>query len=100
MSSGLDCDNQAATCGGFIGVLKGSNSIPDHLTKDLGGGEKWDRPFNNQYINYSRDGLPNMTLITDIVERIYFIAESAILENGGEKFKKDGKVFLMIPLNL
>ena len=55
MSSGLDCDNQAATCGGFIGVLKGSNSIPDHLTKDLGGGEKWDRPFNNQYINYSRD---------------------------------------------
>lgn len=97
VSSGLDCDNQAATCGGFIGVLKGSNSIPDHLTKDLGGGEEWDKPFNNQYINYSRDGLPNMTLITDIVERIYFIAESAILENGGEKFKKDGKVFLTIP---
>lgn len=96
VSAGLDCDNQAATCGGFIGVLKGSGSIPKHLMKDLGGGEVWEEPFNNQYINYSRDQLPNMTPISEIVDRILVVAEMAILENGGKKTEKDGEVFYKI----
>jgi len=96
VSAGLDCDNQAATCGGFIGVLKGSGSIPEHLMKDLGGGETWEEPFNNQYINYSRDQLPNMTPISEIVDRILAVAETAILEHGGKKIKKDGKVIYKI----
>ncbi len=96
VSSGLDCDNQAATCGGFIGVLKGSGSIPDHLMTDLGGGEVWASPFNNQYINYSRDQLPNMTPISEIVDRILAIAETAILENGGEKITREGQIYYKI----
>lgn len=85
VTAGLDCDNQAATCAGLIGVLHGASSIPVHLTTDLGDGKIWSEPFNNQYINYSRDGLPNLTLISDIVDRILVIAEMAILENGGNK---------------
>ncbi|MCF8346720.1 MAG: ADP-ribosylglycohydrolase family protein [Bacteroidales bacterium] len=85
VTAGLDCDNQAATCAGLIGVLHGASSIPVHLTTDLGDGKIWSEPFNNQYINYSRDGLPNLTLISDIVDRILAIAEMAILENGGNK---------------
>jgi len=98
VSAGLDCDNQAATCGGFVGVLNGSKSIPNHLMTDLGGGEVWTEPFNNQYINYSRDKLPNMTTISEIVDRIYAMAETAILENGGKKLRDNGAVILQIPV--
>ncbi len=98
VSAGLDCDNQAATCAGFIGVLNGVEAIPRHLTTDLGGGEVWAKPFNNQYINYSRDQLPNMTPITEIVDRIYAIAEKEILENGGEKILSEGGNTLKIAL--
>jgi hypothetical protein len=99
VSAGLDCDNQAATCGGFIGVLHGSSAIPAQFTRDLGAGEVWEKPFNDQYVNYSRDGLPNMTPITQIVERIYVISESAILENGGTRYQKNGKIYFRIPIN-
>lgn len=97
VSSGLDCDNQAATCAGFIGVLNGVEAIPRHLTTDMGGGEVWTEPFNNQYINYSRDNLPNMTPISEIVDRIYAIAEKAILDNGGEKSIEIDKIIYKIP---
>jgi hypothetical protein len=96
VSAGLDCDNQAATCGGFIGVLKGFEAIPGKLTTDLGGGEIWDEPFNDQYINYSRDELPNMTPISEIIDRIYVISIKAILENGGSKRIVDGVTFYEI----
>ncbi len=98
VSAVLDCDNQAATCGGFVGVLNGSKSIPNHLMTDIGGGEVWDEPFNNQYINYSRDKLPNMTPISEIVDRIYAMAESAILENGGKKLRDNRAVILQTPI--
>ncbi|HHP7242651.1 MAG TPA: ADP-ribosylglycohydrolase family protein, partial [Cyclobacteriaceae bacterium] len=98
VSSGLDCDNQAATVGGFIGVLNGLEFIPRHLTTDMGGGEVWIEPFNNQYINYSRDKLPNMTPISEIIDRIYAMAEIAILENGGKKLRDNGAVILQIPV--
>jgi ADP-ribosylglycohydrolase len=52
-SAGYDCDNQAATCGGLIGVLQGAGGIPDKLSKNVAAWE-WDEPFNNLYINYSR----------------------------------------------
>lgn len=96
VSAGMDCDNQAATCAGFIGILKGKGAIPGHLTTGLGEGKLWEEPFNDQYINYSRDELPNMTRITDIVDRIFAIAEEAILENGGEKIFSGGEILYKI----
>jgi ADP-ribosylglycohydrolase len=73
VSAGYDCDNQAATCAGLIGVLHGMEGIPDELTEK----------FNNQYVCFTRDDLPIVTPISDIVERITAISQTAIIENGG-----------------
>lgn len=96
VSAGYDCDNQAATCAGLMGVLNGVESIPDHLTKTFPKHGKWDKPFNDRYLNYSRDHLPIVTPISEIVERIATIAEKAILENGGKKMEKDGEIVYII----
>ncbi len=92
VTAGYDCDNQAATCAGFIGVLNGSSCIPRELTHQMGYSETWDKPFNNQYINYSRDHLPNLTYISDLIDRILVISEQAILENGGEIIENKGEI--------
>ncbi len=82
-SAGYDCDNQTATCGGLLGVMNGSSSIPDSFTKLLSSRGEWKEPFNNQYINYSRDGLPNYNKISDIVDRLLVLVDQSILDNGG-----------------
>jgi ADP-ribosylglycohydrolase len=92
-SAGYDCDNQAATCGGLIGVLQGAGGIPEEISKNVAG-EEWAKPFNDLYINYSRDDLPTATPISDIVARIAAIAKTAILENGGRmEFRADTPSF-------
>ncbi|MBT8204874.1 MAG: ADP-ribosylglycohydrolase family protein, partial [Eudoraea sp.] len=96
VSAGYDCDNQAATCAGLIGVLNGASCIPRELTHEMGYSESWEQPFNNQYINYSRDQLPNLTYISDIVDRILAISEQAILENGGQKIQRNARVIYQI----
>jgi len=96
VSAGLDCDNQAATCAGLIGVMNGASVIPKRLTLGLSDKPSWKTPFNDTYINFTRDGLPVYTKISDIVNRIMVLAEEAILENGGKRFIQDGKVFYMI----
>ena len=98
VSAGYDCDNQAATCAGFIGVLGGAGVIPKELTHEIGYHEVWDEPFNNQYINYSRDGLPNLTLISEIIDRISAVAEKAILEEGGKVTQINGEKAFMIKI--
>ena len=85
VAAGYDCDNQAASCAGLIGVRNGAGCIPDRLTKEFLLHGKWQEPFNNQYLNYSRDGLPIVTKISDLVERTANVAEAAILANGGRK---------------
>ena len=78
-------------------MRNGAGCIPDRLTKEFLLRGKWKEPFNNQYLNYSRDGLPIMTKISDMVARTAHIAETAILENGGRKTSKDGVVEYVIP---
>ena len=73
VSAGYDCDNQSATCAGLIGVLHGTKCIPENLTEN----------FNDQYVCFTRDNLPVVTPISNIVERIAKIAKTAIMENGG-----------------
>lgn len=96
VSAGYDCDNQGATCAGLMGVLNGGKAIPDRLTKAFPRHGQWDEPFNNQYINYTRDHLPIVSKISDIVDRIITVAERAMFENGGRKIQKDGKEMYVI----
>jgi ADP-ribosylglycohydrolase len=83
IAAGLDNDNQAATLAGLIGVMHGSSMIPRFLTHDVLE-NRWDKPFNDRYINERRDGFPYVNSITDIVDRIVKVAEAAISENSGE----------------
>ena len=96
VSAGYDCDNQAATVGGLIGVMQGVNAIPKKFTHDGPANGSWDKPFNDTYINFSRDRLPIRNSISDIVERIANIAEDAILREGGKKTEKDGEIVYTI----
>jgi ADP-ribosylglycohydrolase len=98
-TAGYDCDNQAATCGGLAGVLNGASGIPEYFLFGLNPELKWEKPFNNQYINYSRDDLPNYNTISDIVDRLFRITEEAVLHNGGRwESGKDGR-YLLIPVD-
>jgi ADP-ribosylglycohydrolase len=83
-SAGIDCDNQPATTGGLIGVMYGEKKLPESYTM-IHAKSSWTRPYNDTYVNNTRDGLPTRTKISDIVDRICDIAEKAILENGGQK---------------
>jgi len=82
-SAGYDCDNQAATVGGLMGVLNGTSCIPGELTKEIMNLDKDEPHFNDLYINYTRDDLPIATPISEIVNRIADISKRAILDNGG-----------------
>ncbi len=98
-TAGYDCDNQAATCGGLMGIIHGGSAIPEYLTTGLPLGHSWDTPFNDTYINYSRDELPAYNRISHIVERILVIMQQAILEEGGTMVERNGKVYYRILLN-
>ncbi|MFO7775737.1 MAG: ADP-ribosylglycohydrolase family protein [Candidatus Hydrogenedentota bacterium] len=97
VSAGYDCDNQAATAGGLIGVMHGASVIPEKFTHDCLPRGRWDKPFNDAYINYSRDELPIHNTISGIVERIANIAEQAIVQEGGAKLEQDGEIVYRLP---
>jgi hypothetical protein len=88
-SAGYDCDNQAATLGGLLGVMHGASSIPEHFTHDLPSRGRWKAPFNDTYINYSRDGLPNHTTITALVDRLLAVTKTAIVAQGGRRLQEE-----------
>lgn len=96
VAAGYDCDNQAATCGGLIGAMAGAGAIPDALTKEAPLHHKWEKPFNDLYVNMTRDELPVATPISGIVDRIAAIAEEAILENGGRKESRNGETIYTV----
>lgn len=100
VTSGYDCDNQAATIGGLLGVLNGAKSIPDKFTKEISSREKWELPFNDTYINYSRDHLPNYNKISDIADRLVRLSEIAILDNGGKISNEDGEIIYTVKTDL
>ena len=57
----------------------------------------WDTPFNNPYLNITRDGLPNVFTLDDLIDRTLRITEPAILEEGGRKEEKNGRTVLIVP---
>ncbi len=102
-SAGYDCDNQAATTGGLIGVLNGLSGLGDRalrLTRELPAWTTWDKPFNDQYVNITRDEVRLRTPIGEIVDRIAAIAKKAILEQGGRMEMRDGEVVYIVQSDL
>ena len=95
ISAGYDCDNQAATCGALMGMIHGAGAIPERLTHELPSRGRWTEPFNNTYINYSRDGLPAFNRNSELIDRIAAVAKSAILQHGG---RQEGDV-LHVPVD-
>ena len=98
-SAGYDCDNQAATMGGLIGVLNGLSgmgTVATNLTLNLAAWTTWEKPFNDRYVNISRDEVKLHTPISEIVERIAAVAKTAIIENGGRMEVRDGKAVYVI----
>ncbi len=102
-SAGYDCDNQAATTGGLIGVLRGMSGLGSKTLKQmesLPAWRDWPQPFNNTYVNISRDHISLRTPITEIVDRILAVAETAIRENGGRMEMRNGQVVYVIASDL
>ncbi len=102
-SAGYDCDNQAATAGGLIGVrngLSGMGAAALDQTKTLGKWQVWDEPFNDSYINISRDDVKLRTPISEIVDRIAAVAKTAIIENGGRMEVRDGESYYVVNSDL
>jgi len=77
---GFDCDNQAATISGLLGVMYGAHSLPSSLTMPIKG---WEKPFNDRYINITRHDMPDAS-INDIINRTYEQALKLICSKGGK----------------
>lgn len=77
---GFDCDNQAATISGLMGIILGASKLPADLTMPVKG---WTKPFNDRYINITRYDMPDAS-IQDIIDRTYRQAIDVITANGGK----------------
>lgn len=78
--AGFDCDNQAATLSGLLGVAQGSKTFPKKYLYPVAG---WKKPFNDKYRLVSRDGLPDDTF-THLAKRTVQLGEQVIQQNGGK----------------
>ncbi len=94
-SIGFDCDNQAATMGGLLGVMYGAEVLPKALSCPIQG---WTKPFNDRYINITRYDMPDAS-ISDMIDRTVKQAIIVVSKNGGKLVKQDGKDYLQINEN-
>jgi hypothetical protein len=82
---GWDADNNAATAGTVVGVIKGYRWM-------LARG--W--PIVDRYRNTSRANMPTDETITSFADRLIDLAEKVILEEGGRRLTKDGRLLYQI----
>jgi ADP-ribosylglycohydrolase len=78
---GWDADNNAATAGTIVGVIKGYRWIM-----------KQDWTIVDRYRNTTRDGMPTDETITSFADRIIDLAEQVIVEQGGQRQTVSGRV--------
>ena len=83
IAAGFDCDNQAATLAGLLGVMHGESQIPKDLTRQIAGND-WPAAFNDRYVNERRPPLPRNQTNSGIVGKIMLLTQRAILEQGGK----------------
>ncbi|MFH1264478.1 MAG: ADP-ribosylglycohydrolase family protein, partial [Planctomycetota bacterium] len=82
---GWDADNNAATAGTIIGVIRG------HAWMQAQGWQIADR-----YRNTTRPGMPEDETITRFAGRLIAVADRVILERGGQKTSVDGQTVYRI----
>ena len=85
---GFDADNQAATLAGLLGLILGSDGLPNDLLfpiPEFG----WREPFNDFYKNVTRYDMPDAGL-RDMALRMAAQGEKLILRHGGRKFSEGG----------
>ena len=92
---GFDADNQTATVGGILGVINGSKSFPDALTKPIKG---WTKPFNDRYINITRYDMPDAS-IEDMINRTVQMAIKVVCAKGGKLKGEGDNQYLLINRN-
>ncbi len=82
---GWDADNNAATAGTVVGVIRGWNWIQQQgwVIKDI-------------YTNTTRTAMPKDETITSFGDRLIDVAKRVIIENGGEKSSQEGKTLYRI----
>lgn len=77
---GWDADNNAATSGTIVGVIKGRRWM--HR-------QGWN--VRDRYRNTTRPGMPQDETITSFADRLCELAERVILQNGGTKQTREGR---------
>ena len=82
---GWDADNNAATAGTVVGVMKGYRWML---------AQGW--PIVDRYRNTSRANMPTDETITSFADRLIDLAEKVILEEGGRRLTKDGRLLYQI----
>jgi hypothetical protein len=82
---GWDADNNAATCGTIMGVIKGKKWMDK---------QGWD--IQDIYHNVTRDGMPMDETITRFSDRLFSLSRKAILQNGGRIIEGDGEALFQI----
>ena len=83
---GWDADNNAATSGTIIGVIKGYRWMMSQNWKIV-----------DRYHNTTRDDMPADETITTFADRLIDLAEKVIVENRGQRKFENGKASYLIP---
>ncbi len=86
---GWDADNNAATAGTIVGVMKGYRWML---------AQGW--PIVDRYKNTTRENMPNDETITSFADRLIGLAEKVIVEQGGERTTKDGRIIYRIHVQI
>jgi len=82
---GWDADNNAATAGTILGVMKGYRWML---------AQGW--PIVDRYKNTTRQNMPDDETITSFADRLVDLAERVITEQGGERLVNDGRTVYRI----
>lgn len=82
---GWDADCNAATAGTLVGVTKGYRWML---------AQGW--PIVDRYKNTTRENMPGDETITSFADRLVDLAERVIIEQGGERTSKDGRIVYRI----
>jgi len=84
---GWDADNNAATSGTIVGIIKGYRWMM-----------KQDWTIVDRYRNTTRDDMPMNETITSFADRLIDLAEQVIIERGGQRQNVNGQISYLIRL--
>ena len=86
---GFDCDNQAATIAGLLGVVNGFKALPANLYLPIKG---WEMPFNNKYVNITRYDMPEGKISEMIDQTLKLTIDLVVLKGGKLSGKQENEV--------